>query len=82
MQSITNDYGYYNSDEQFDAIDDSEELVDAVSDPSSYPSSNPKVAIYTTKVNFTQKLLISRFVPKTIPAVIRPVDQMVPEDPP
>ena len=51
------------SEEQVDAISDSEELVDAVSDPKSDPSSNPKVATYTTN-GISQKLLRSWFVPK------------------
>ena len=41
-----------NSEEHIDAISDSEELVDAVSDPKSDPSSDPKVAPYTTNVIF------------------------------
>ena len=73
------------SEEQFDAINnsinDSEELVHAVSDPKSDPSINPKVATYTTNDKFTQKLLIGRFVAKIIPAAICPVDQLVTEDP-
>ena len=68
--------------EHVDVINDSEELIDTVSDPSSNPSSNPKVSIYTTNEIFTKKLLISRFIPKIIPAAIRQVDQLVTEDPP
>ena len=74
------------SKEQVDAINDFEELIDVVSNPSSNPSSNPisdpKIATYTTNRKLTQKLLISRFVPKINPAAIRPVDKMFPEDPP
>ena len=100
IQSTINNFGYYDSneqvnatndskeqvdvmnwlrndsEEQFNVINDSEELVDAKSNP----SSDPKVATYTTNGKFTQKLLFSWFVPKIIPATIRPVDQIVTED--
>ena len=106
IQSTINDSEYYDSDERVDAINDSEEqvdasnwlinyskeqvdaindskeLVDAVINPKSGPSSDPKVGTYTINRNVTQKLLKSQFVPKIIPAAIRPVCQLVPEDPP
>ena len=68
------------SDKQVDAIIDSEKLVDAGSNPKSDPSSNPKVATYTSNKKFTQKLLISRFVPKIIPVAIGPINQPVTDD--
>ena len=46
------------SEEQVDAISDSEKLVDAVndpiSDPNSNPISNPKVATYTINGKISQ----------------------------
>ena len=70
------------SGEQIDVINDSKKLVDAVSDQKRGPSSYPKVYTYTTNGNFTQNLLISRFVPKIVPAAICLVDHIVNEDPP
>ena len=58
------------SNKQVDALSDSEKLVDARSDPKIDPSMDPKVATHITNRNFTQKLLISRFVPKIILVVI------------
>ena len=69
------------SEEQVDSINDSEELVDAVSDPKSDQSRDLQVATYTINGDFTQTLLISRFVPMTAPAAIRPDEQLVTEDP-
>ena len=63
------------SEEQVDAIINSEELVDTVSDSKSDPSSNPKVATYTTNGNFPQK----KSVPKIIQDAILPIDQLVTE---
>ena len=63
---LINDY-----DKQVDAISDFEKLDDARSDPKSNQNSDPKVATYTTNKNFTQKLLITRFVPKTNPSCHR-----------
>ena len=60
-------------------INDSEELVDAVSDPKSDPSSDRNVANYTTNGNFPQNLLMSRFVPKIIQGAIGPINQLVTE---
>ena len=65
---MTND-----SQKQIDVINDSEELIDAISDP----SSDPKVATYTTNGNFTQKLLSSRFVPNITPFFIVPINLLV-----
>ena len=65
------------SDKQVDVIRDSKKLVDAGSDPKSNPSRNPKVDNYTTNGKFTQKSLISRFVPKIIPVAIGPINQLV-----
>ena len=65
------------SDKQVDSISDSEKLVDARSDPKSDPSSNPKVDTHITNRKFTQKLLISRFVPNIIPVVIRSINPLV-----
>ena len=59
-----------NSEKQVDIINDSKELVDAISDPKRDPSSNPKVGTYTTNGKCTHKLLISWFVSKIIPATI------------
>ena len=55
-------------------------MVDAGSDPKSDPSSDPKVATHTTNRKFAQKLLISRFVPKIIPVVIRTINPLVTVD--
>ena len=68
VDAIIND-----SNKQVDAISDSKKVVVTRSDP----SSDPRVATYTTNRNFTQKLLISRFVPKIIPVVIRPINPSV-----
>ena len=58
------------SNKQVDAISDSKKLVDAGSDQKSNQSSNPEISAHTTNENFTQKLLISRFVPSVTPVVI------------
>ena len=50
---------------------------DPKNDPKSDPRSDPKVATYTNNGNSTQKLLISRFVPKIIPVVIGPIKPLV-----
>ena len=62
IQSAISDYKHSDSEEQVDAIidyeeqvdaiSDSEELVEAVSNPKRDPSSDPKVAPYTTNVIF------------------------------
>ena len=65
-----------------DAISNSKEVVDAVSNPKSDPSSNPKIANYTTNRNFPQKLFNSRFVPNITPGANRPNDQLVTDDVP
>ena len=68
-------------DKQFGAISDSEKLVDTgsnpKSDPKSDPNSDPQLSTYTTNANFTQNLLISRFVLKIIPVAIGPINQLV-----
>ena len=61
IQSTISDSAHYgskelvdavsNSEELVDAVSDYEELFDAVSDPKSDPSSDPKVATYTTNDN-------------------------------
>ena len=58
-------------------INDSEELIDAASDPKSDPNSNPKVVTYTTNGNIVNKLLIIRFVPNITPVIIGPVNQLI-----
>ena len=50
------------------------------SDPKSDPSSDPKVATHTTNGRFTQKLLISRFVPNIIPVIIRLINLLITVD--
>ena len=65
------------SDKYVDAISDPKKLVDAGSDPKSNPSSDTKVATHTTNGKFTQKKLISRFVTKITPVVIRTVKPLV-----
>ena len=92
IQSTISDSAYSDSDEQVDAISDSEEqvdtinypneLVDAVSNPKRDPSSDEKVATYTTNGNPPQKSLRSRFVPKIIQGAIRSIDHLVTEDAP
>ena len=44
IQSTISDSAHSNYEEQVDAVSNSGELVDAVSDPKRNPSSNPKVA--------------------------------------
>ena len=68
------------SDEQVNAIKNSEELVDAGSDPTRNPSSNPKVATYTTNGKLRQNLLRSRFVPEIIQGDIVLINQLVTKD--
>ena len=68
------------SNKQVDAISDSKKLVDAGSDPKSDPSSNPKIANYTTNEKFTQKFLICRFVPRIIPVAIDPINHLITND--
>ena len=79
IQSTISDYAHSDSKEQVNAIRNSEELVDAVSDPKSNPSSDPKVATYTTNGNFPQKLMKNWFVPKIIQGAIRPIEQLATE---
>ena len=54
VDAITND-----SDKQVDAISDSKKFVVIGSNP----SSDPNAATHTTNIKFSQKILISRFVP-------------------
>ena len=68
------------SEEQVDAINDSEELVDTVSDRKIDPSSNPKVATYTTNRKSPQNLLRSHFVPEIIQGAIGPINQIITKD--
>ena len=77
-----NNSAYYDLDEHVDAISDSKELVDAVSNPKSNPRRDPKVDTHTNNRNFPQKFLRSRFVPKIIQGVIFRIDQLVTEDVP
>ena len=63
-------------------MSDSKELVDAVSNPKSDPSSDPNAATYTTNGKFLQKLLKNPFVPEIIQGTIRLIDQPVTEDVP
>ena len=56
IQSTISNSTHSNYNEQVDAINNYEELVDTVSDPKSDPSSNTKVATYTTNVTFTKKI--------------------------
>ena len=48
-------------------------------DAESNPSSDPKVATYTTNRKSPQKLFNNRFIPDIIPGAIRPIDQMIME---
>ena len=57
------------------AHSNSEELFDAVSDPKSYPSSNPNVATYNTNGNYPHKLLANSEIPEIIQGVIPPFHQ-------
>ena len=59
------------SDERVDAIIYSKQLVVTRSNPKSDSSSDQKVATHTTNRKIRPKILISRFVPKIIPVVIR-----------
>ena len=68
------------SNKLVDVISDSGKLVDAGGDPKSDPSSNPKVATHTTNGKFTQKLLISRFVPKIMPVIIILIKPLITTD--
>ena len=63
-------------------MSNSEELVDAISDPKIDPSSDPKVATYTNNRKIPRKLLKNRFVPKIIQGAIRTIEQLVTEDVP
>ena len=56
-----------------DAVSDSEELFDAVRNPKSDPSSDPKVATYTTNRNSPQTLLANCEIPAIVQGVISPV---------
>ena len=55
-------------------------LIVTGSDPKSDPSSNQKVATHTTNRNFTQKLLISRFVQNIITGIIQPINPPITVD--
>ena len=55
-------------------------MVVTGSNPKNDPSSDPKAATNTNNRKFTQKLLISRFVPKIIPVVIIPINPLVTAD--
>ena len=50
------------------------------SDPKSDLSNNPKVATHSTNGNFTQILLISRFVPMIVPVTIGPIHPLITAD--
>ena len=65
-----------NSKELVYAVSNTEELFGAVSDPKSDPSSNPKLATYTTNGNSPQRLLANRKIPEIIQGVILPVHQV------
>ena len=90
IQSTISDSAQYDSNKQVDAINDSnkqvdiindsEELVDAGSDPKSDPSSDPKVATYTTNRKSPQNLLRSQLCPEIIQGAIGPINQIVNED--
>ena len=80
IQATISDSAHSNSEEQVDTINNSEELVDAVSNPKSNPNSNPKVPTYTTNRNFPQKILKNWFILKIIQGEILPIDQLVTED--
>ena len=69
VDSIIND-----SDKQIDATSDCKTFLVTGSDPKSDPRSDPNEATHITNGNFAQKLLISRFVPKFIPVIIRPIN--------
>ena len=60
IQSIISDSAHSNPEELVDAISDSKELFDAVSDPKIDPSSDPKVATYTTNGKYPNKSLANR----------------------
>ena len=79
IQSTISDSAHYNSEEQVHTIIEYEELVDALSNPKSDPSSDTKVSTNTTNIKFPQKLLKNWFIPKIIQCAIRPTDHLVME---
>ena len=75
VDAIIND-----SKKQVDSISDSGKLVLTGSDQKSDPGSDLKADTHTTNGIFTQKLLISRFIPKIIPVVFWPINPPITVD--
>ena len=77
--STISDSAQNDSNQQFDAINNSEELVEAGSNPKSEPISDPKVVAYTNKRYFPQNLFRSRLVPEVMLVAIGMINQLATE---